>query len=254
MRRRKKNPDVATYGEVWKGLKSDLRKAPRGLFEIIFSLDTYLLLACFVAVPTIYYVGTALLFSYLPGRLYGAVKQSWVWDSLLGLLLTTMAGLYMWGKYVQPRRKQAERLRRLQRLRGELGKILERVAEVVAEKGKKHPETGYVYRELGTKYRELGQLRQARRVHREESEIFRETLGEGHPEVRFWGERMDEPEPLRVVAIQAAPGSRPQDVGDLFDGRTTLLALGVILGGIMAMTVGSVGLGFGIELFLSFVR
>jgi hypothetical protein len=123
VRRRKENPGVATYGEVWKGLKSDLRKAPRGLFELIFSLDTYLLLGCFVAVPTIYYVGTALLFSYLPGRLYGAVKQSWVWDSLLGLLLGTIAVLYLWGKYVRPRRKRAEKFKRLKAIRAELARI-----------------------------------------------------------------------------------------------------------------------------------
>jgi len=251
VRRRKENPDVVTYGEVWKGLKSDLRKAPRGFFELIFSLDTYLLLACFVAVPTIYYVGTALLFSYLPGRLYGAVKQSWVWDSLLGLLLGVIAGLYLWGKFVQPRREQAERLRRYKRLRAELGPIQERVAEVIMRRGKNHPETGYAYRELGRKYRELGQLKQARRVHREESGIFRETLGEGHPEVRFWGKRMEEPEPLRVVAIPAAAGSRPQEGGDLFDGRTTLLALGVILGGILAMTVVIVGCAYAVEVVFS---
>jgi len=210
VRRRKENPDVVTYGEVWKGLKSDLRKAPRGFFELIFSLDTYLLLACFVAVPTIYYVGTALLFSYLPGRLYGAVKQSWVWDSLLGLLLGVIAGLYLWGKFVQPRREQAERLRRYKRLRAELGPIQERVAEVIMRRGK-----------------------------------------EGHPEVRFWGKRMEEPEPLRVVAIPAAAGSRPQEGGDLFDGRTTLLALGVILGGILAMTVVIVGCAYAVEVVFS---
>lgn len=49
-------------------------------------------------------------------------------------------------------------------------------------------------------------------------------------------------------------GGRSQDVGDLFDGRTTLYALGVILGGIMAMTAVIVGLAYGVELVLSLFR
>ena len=231
-----------------------MKRLPRDILVIALMPSTWLCFLLMTVFLALYVLVPALLLDYLPARLFGYTKGTGRLDGALGLLLATIAGLYLWGKYVRPRRERAERLRRYQRLRAELGPIRERVTEVVARKGRNHPETGYVYRELGTKYRELGQLRQARRVHREESGIFRETLGEGHPEVRFWGRRMEEPEPLRVVPIPAAPGSRSQDVGGLFDGRTTLLALGVILGGIMAMTVGSVGLGFGIELFLSFVR
>jgi hypothetical protein len=44
--------------------------------------------------------------------------------------------------------------------------------------------------------------------------------------------------------------ARSQDVGDLFDGRTTLYALGVILGGNVAMTAVIVGLAYAIEALL----
>ena len=50
--------------------------------------------------------------------------------------------------------------------------------------------------------------------------------------------------------IPKESGARSQDVGDLFDGRTTLLALGVILGGILAMTVVIVRLAYVIEAIL----
>ena len=50
--------------------------------------------------------------------------------------------------------------------------------------------------------------------------------------------------------IPKESGAPSQDVGDLFDGRTTLLALGVILGGILAMTVVIVGLAYVIEAIL----
>ena len=45
--------------------------------------------------------------------------------------------------------------------------------------------------------------------------------------------------------------ARSQDGGDLFDGRTTLLALGVILGGNVAMTVVIVGLAYALEALFS---
>jgi hypothetical protein len=45
--------------------------------------------------------------------------------------------------------------------------------------------------------------------------------------------------------------ARSQDVGDLFDGRTTLYALGVILGGNVTLTAVIVGLAYGVELVLS---
>ena len=47
--------------------------------------------------------------------------------------------------------------------------------------------------------------------------------------------------------IPKEAGAQLQEVGDLFDWRTTLLALGVILGGILAMTVVIVGLAYVIE-------
>jgi len=48
-------------------------------------------------------------------------------------------------------------------------------------------------------------------------------------------------------------GARSQDVGDLFDGRTTLYALGVILGGNVAMTAVIVGLAYAIEAILALI-
>ena len=54
------------------------------------------------------------------------------------------------------------------------------------EKGRNHPETGYAYRELGKNMEALGQREQARQVHLQEREIFRETLGAASPEASFW--------------------------------------------------------------------
>jgi len=48
-------------------------------------------------------------------------------------------------------------------------------------------------------------------------------------------------------------GGRSQDVGDLFDGRTTLYALGMILGGNVAMTAVIVGLAYAIEAILALI-
>ena len=182
MRRKKKTSGVATYDEVWKGMRNDLRKAPRGIVELIFSLDTYLFLACFVGVPTIYYVGTALLFSYLPARLYGVAKQSWVWDTLLGLLLATIAMLYLWGKFVRPRRVRADRLKRLKVLRARLDTIRGKVGQLLARNGKNHPETGYAYQALGKTLEALGEGEQARQAYQQGREILRETLGAAHPD------------------------------------------------------------------------
>ena len=51
--------------------------------------------------------------------------------------------------------------------------------------------------------------------------------------------------------IPREAGARSEDVGDLFDGRTTLYALGVILGGILAMTVVIVGFAYALEALLA---
>lgn len=247
MRREKTDSKAATLGEVWEGMK----RLPRDILVTALMPSTWLCFLFMTVFLSLYVLVPALLLDYLPARLFGYTKGTGRLDGALGLLLATMAGLYLWGKYVRPRRERAERLRRYQRLRAELGPIRERLAEVVMRRGKNHPETGYAYRELGEKYRELGQLKQARRVHREESGIFRETLGESHPEVRFWGKQMEEPEPLRVVQVPTGAGDRSQDVGDLFDGRTTLLALGVILAGNVAMTAVIVGLAYALEAIFS---
>jgi len=72
--------------------------------------------------------------------------------------------------------------------------------------------------------------------------------------VRFWGKRMEEPEPLWAVPIPVATGVRSQDVGDLFDGRTTLLALGGILGANVVMTLVIVGVAFSLKIVISVIK
>jgi len=189
VRRGKADSQAATLEEVWEGMKS----LPRDILVIALMPSTWLCFLLMTIFLSLYVLVPALLLDYLPARLFGYTKGTGRLDSALGLLLATMAGLYLWGKFVQPRRERGGRLKRLRVLRAELGTIRDRVGEVLARNGKNHPETGSAYRELGKKYRELGQLRQARRVHREESEIFRETLGDGHPEALFWAKRMEEP-------------------------------------------------------------
>jgi len=240
VRRKKENPGVATYDEVWSGLKSDLRKAPRGIMELIFSLDTYLLLACLVGVSTIYYVGTALLFSYLPGRLYGAAKQSWVWDTLLGLLLATIAGLVIRGK-VKHRQETKKKARREAKLKEELGmekcRLQAQVLAKLAEKGRLHPETGYAYQALGKTLEALGESEQARQAYQQGRDIFRETLGAAHPEANYFGVIEKE-----KVVIQPRPEVVPTNPGvydgpEIFDTRRVLAS---IFGIFLALSVMSV--------------
>jgi hypothetical protein len=61
------------------------------------------------------------------------------------------------------------------------------------ERGRNHPETGYAYRELGKNLEALGQREQARQVHLQEREIFRETMGVASPEASFWGKLIEKP-------------------------------------------------------------
>ena len=102
MNPKKTDTQVASLEEVWHGMQHDMRNAPRGLFKLIFSLDTYLILTVFVGIPTIYYGGTALLFNYLPARLFRAKEGSVVGDLALALMLFFVLGIYFWSKLRMP--------------------------------------------------------------------------------------------------------------------------------------------------------
>lgn len=254
MRRRKASPPVATPEEVWAGIKSGLWGAPRALVENLFSLDTYFFIAAMLAVSAIYIVGTALLFSYLPARLFGATEGSWGWDLLLGLLLGTMGWLYLQGKYVQPRQERAERRRRLRVLRAELGPRRERVREMVVRRGQNHPETGYAYRELGKNLEALGQREQARQVHLQEREIFRETLGVASPEANYW-KKLDLDPPVIKPKLEVVQASRTAcGEMEVFDTRRTLISIFGILLGVSVMSAVIIGIAYGIELIISIFR
>jgi hypothetical protein len=101
----------------------------------------------------------------------------------------------------------------------------------------------------------LGQREQARQVHLQEREIFRETLGASSPEANYWGKLDVEP----PVLIQP----KPKDVevsrttcGELevFDTRRTLISIFGMLLGVSVMSAVIIGFGFGIELILSIFR
>jgi tetratricopeptide (TPR) repeat protein len=68
-------------------------------------------------------------------------------------------------------------------LRQRNGELQTNLIRVIEEKGRNHPETGYVYRELGENWKQLGGYQKAEKAHREELEIFRETLEAKSPEV-----------------------------------------------------------------------
>jgi hypothetical protein len=125
---------------------------------------------------------------------------------------------------------------------------------VIEEKGRNHPETGYAYRELGKNLEALGQREQARQVHLQEREIFRETLGAASPEARYWGKLDVEPPVImpKPVAVQAS-GTVCGEL-EIFDTRRTLISIFGMLLGVSVMSAVLIGFGFGIELILSIFR
>jgi len=127
----------------------------------------------------------ALLLSYLPSRLFGVTKGTFGLDLCLGILLSIIGGLIIWGKVNRAREKKrlADKVDGLRQRTVELQANLLRVME---EKGRNHPERGYAYRELGKNLEALGQREQARQAHLQERDIFRETLGEASPEASYW--------------------------------------------------------------------
>jgi hypothetical protein len=143
----------------------------------------------------------------------------------------------------------------LDAVRQRTGELQANLIRVIEEKGRNHPETGYAYRELGKNMEALGQRDQARQVHLQEREIFRETLGAASPEARFWGKLeveppvLIQPKPKEVQVSRAACGEL-----EVFDTRRTLISIFGMLLGVSVMSAVLIGFGFGIELVLSIFR
>lgn len=250
MRRKPASPEVATPGEVWENMK----RVPLGIFQVITFPATWLCFALIILLGALYVMVPALLLSYLPSRLFGATKGTFGLDLSLGILLSVIGGLVIWGKVnrVREKKRLADKVDALRQRTVELQANLLKVME---DKGRNHPETGYAYRELGKNMEALGQREQARQVHLQEREIFRETLGAASPETCYWKKLDLEP----PVLIQP----KPKDVevsrttcGELevFDTRRTLISIFGMLLGVSIMSAVLIGFGFGIELILSIFR
>ena len=249
MRRKPASPEVATPAEVWENMK----RVPLGIFQVITFPATWLCFALLILLGSLYVMVPALLLSYLPSRLFGATKGTFGLDLSLGILLSIIGGLIIWGKVNRAREKKllADKVDALRQRTGELQANLIRVIE---EKGRNHPETGYAYRELGKNLKALGQREQARQVHLQEREIFRETLGAASPEASFWGKLEVDP-PVILPKLEAVQVSRTA-CGELeiFDTRRTLISIFGMLLGVSVMSAVLIGFGFGIELVLSIFR
>ena len=249
MRRKAMSPEVATPAEVWENMK----RVPLGIFQVITFPATWLCFALIILLGALYVMVPALLLSYLPSRLFGATKGTFGLDLSLGILLSVIGGLIIWGKVNRAREKKrlADKVEALRQRTGELQANLLRVIE---EKGRNHPETGYAYRELGKNMEALGQREQARQVHLQEREIFRETLGAASPETRYW-KKLDLDPPVILPKPEVVQASRTA-CGELeiFDTRRTLISIFGMLLGVSVMSAVIIGFGFGIELFLSIFR
>ena len=250
MRRKPASPEVATPAEVWENMK----RVPLGIFQVITFPATWLCFALIILLGALYVLVPALLLSYLPSRLFGATKGTFGLDLSLGILLSIIGGLFIWGKVNRAREKKrlADKVDALRQRTGELQANLIRVIE---EKGRNHPETGYAYRELGKNMEALGQREQARQVHLQEREIFRETLGAASPETRYWGKLELEPPALTLPKAQAVQ-VRQTGCGELeiFDTRRTLISIFGMLLGVSVMSAALIGFGYGIELIISIFR
>ena len=249
MRRKPASPEVATPAEVWENIK----RVPLGIFQVITFPATWLCFALIMLLGALYVLVPALLLSYLPSRLFGATKGTFGLDLSLGILLSIIGGLIIWGKVNRAweKKRLAEKVEALRQRTGELQSNLLRVME---EKGRNHPETGYAYRELGKNMEALGQREQARLVHLQEREIFRETLGAASPETRYW-KKLDLDPPVILPKLEVYQSSRTGS-GELevFDTRRTLISIFGMLLGVSVMSAVMIGFGFGIELILSIFR
>ena len=249
MRRKPASPEVATPAEVWENMK----RVPLGIFQVITFPATWLCFVLIILLGALYVLVPALLFSYLPSRLFGATKGTFGLDLSLGILLSIIGGLIIWGKVNRAREKKrlADKVEALRQRTGELQTNLIRVIE---EKGRNHPETGYAYRELGKNMEALGQREQARQVHLQEREIFRKTLGAASPEASYWKKLEVEP-PVIQRKLEVYQSSRTGS-GELeiFDTRRTLISIFGILLGVSLMSAVIIGIGYGIELMISIFR
>jgi hypothetical protein len=231
-----------------------MKRVPLGIFQVMIFPATWLCFALLILLGSLYVMVPALLLSYLPSRLFGATKGTFGLDLCLGMLLSVIGGLVIWGKVnrVREKKRLAEQVGALRKRTVELQANLIRVIE---EKGRNHPETGYAYRELGKNMEALGQREQARQVHLQEREIFRETLGEASPEASYW-KKLDLDPP---VLIQPKPeyvqvGRTGCGEMEVFDTRRTLISVFGMLLGVSVMSALLIGFGFGIELFLSLFK
>jgi len=249
MRRKPASPEVATPGEVWENMK----RVPLGIFQVITFPATWLCFALIILLGALYVMVPALLLSYLPSRLFGATKGTFGLDLSLGILLSVIGGLIIRGKVNRAREKKrlADKVDGLRQRTGELQANLLRVIE---EKGRNHPETGYAYRELGKNLEALGQREQARQVHLQEREIFRETLGAASPEASYW-KKLDLDPPVILPKLEVDQSSRTA-CGELeiFDTRRTLISIFGMLLGVSVMSVVIIGFGYVIELIISIFR
>ena len=249
MRRKSMSPEVATPAEVWENMK----RVVLGIFHVLIFPSTWLCFALIAVLGVLYVMVPALLFDYLPSRVFGYRKGTPELDMALGTLLSVIGGLFIWGKVNRAREKKrlADKVEALRQRNGELQANLLRVIE---EKGRNHPETGYAYRELGKNMEALGQREQARQVHLQEREIFREILGAASPETRYWGKL--EVEPPVILPKAEAVQVRRTACGELeiFETRRTLISIFGMLLGVSVMSAVLIGFGYGIELILSIFR
>jgi hypothetical protein len=230
-----------------------MKRVPLGIFQVITFPATWLCFALIILLGALYVMVPALLLSYLPSRLFGVTKGTFGLDLSLGILLSIIGGLIIWGKVNRAREKKrlADKVDGLRQRTGELQANLIRVIE---EKGRNHPETGYAYRELGKNLEALGQRDQARQVHLQEREIFRETMGVASPETRYW-KKLDLDPPVIKPKLEVVEASRTRcGEMEIFDTRRTLISIFGILLGVSVMSGVISGIAFGIELILSIFR
>jgi len=206
-----------------------------------------------VGIPLVFYTSFALLFDYLPARAFGYTKGTPQLDIGLWVVLSVIGGLIIWGKVnrVREKRRLADKMEGLRQRTVELQANLLRVIE---DKGRNHPETGYAYRELGKNLEALGQREQARQVHLQEREIFRETMGVASPEASFWGKLEVEPALIKPKPEVVQASRSTYDGPEIFDTRRTLISIFGILLGVSVMSAVIIGIGYGIELILSIFR
>jgi len=240
-------------GEAVQNMKEDVLSLPKTVLELLLSPATYLVLVLIVGIPLVFYTSFALLFDYLPARAFGYTKGTQQLDIGLWTVLSIIGGLVIWGKVNRAREKKrlADKVDALRQRTGELQANLIRVIE---EKGRNHPETGYAYREMGKNMEALGQKEQARQVHLQEREIFRETLGVASPEASYWKKLdLDPPVIKPKLEVVQASGTVCGEL-EIFDTRRTLISIFGMLLGVLVMSAVIIGFGFGIELVLSIFR